>query len=91
MKLVELPEDFAKMYNLHDLVLYANSYVSIKIQKGMYELPQAGILAQELLEKHLNAHGYCQSLITSGLWCHDFCPTSFTLCVNAFGIKYVGC
>jgi hypothetical protein len=61
-----------------------------KIQKGMYGLPQAGILAQELLEKCLNKHGYHQSPITPGLWGHIFCPISFTLCVNNFGIKYVG-
>jgi len=27
----------------------------------MYGLPQAGILAQELLEKRLHEHGYSQS------------------------------
>jgi hypothetical protein len=60
-----------------------------KSQKGMYGLPQAGILAQELLGKCLNKHGHCQSPITPGLWRHDFCPISFTLCVDDFGIKYV--
>jgi hypothetical protein len=89
MKLAELPEEFAQIYKLHDLT-DANGFVSIKIQKGMYGLPQAGILAQELLKQHLNKHGYRQSPITPGLWQHDFCPTSFTLCVDNFGIKYVG-
>jgi hypothetical protein len=56
----------------------------------MYGLPQAGILAQQLLEARLNAHGYRQSTITPGLWRHDFRPISFTLCVDDFGIKYVG-
>jgi hypothetical protein len=32
--------------------------IYIKIQKGMYGLPQAGILAQNLLEKCLNQHCY---------------------------------
>jgi hypothetical protein len=59
-------------------------------QKGMYGLPQAGILAQEFLEKCLNKHDYCQSPITPGLWQHNFHPISFTLCVDEFGIKYVG-
>jgi hypothetical protein len=89
MKLTELPKDFAQIYKLHDLA-NADGFVSIKIQKGMYGLPQAGILAQELLEKRLNKHGYCQSSITPGLWRHNFCPISFTLCVDNFGIKYVG-
>jgi hypothetical protein len=67
MKLAELPEEFAQIYKLHDLAI-ANGFVSIKIQKGMYGLPHAGILPQELLEKHLNKHGHCQSPITQGLW-----------------------
>jgi hypothetical protein len=55
----------------------------------MYGLPQAGILAQNLLERRLNQHGYHQSKVTHGLWKHDWRPFSFTLCVNNFGIKYV--
>jgi hypothetical protein len=89
MKLAELHKDFAQIYKLHDLV-NANGFVSIKIQKGMYGFPKAGILAQELLVKCLNKHGYCQNPITPGLWRHDFCPISFTLCIDDFGIKYVG-
>ncbi len=49
MKLAELSKEFALTYKLHDLA-NANGFVSIKIQKGMYGLPQAGILAQELLK-----------------------------------------
>ena len=56
----------------------------------MYGLPQAGILAQELLEQRLNKHGYRQSPINPGLWRHDYRPISFTLCVDNFDIKYVG-
>jgi hypothetical protein len=61
MKLVKLPKEFAQIYKLHNLAT-ANGFVSIKIQNGMYGLPQAGILTQELLKKCLNKHGYCQSL-----------------------------
>jgi hypothetical protein len=88
MKLADLPKEFARIYKLHDLA-DTNKYISIKIQKGMYGLPQAGILAQELLEKCLNKHGYRQSPITPGLWLHNFCSISFTLCIDDFGIKYV--
>ena len=49
-----------------------------------------GILAQELLEQPLNKHGYRQSPIAPGLWQRDYQPISFTLCVDNFGIKYVG-
>jgi hypothetical protein len=90
MKIEDLPKDFVTMYNLTDKAT-SNGFVYIKIQKGMYGLPQAGILVQELLEQCLNTYGYRQSLITPGLWQHDYRPISFTLCVDNFGIKYVGC
>jgi hypothetical protein len=67
MKLSELPKEFTQIYKLHDLA-NTNGFVSIKIQKGMYGLPQAGILVQELLKNRLNKYGYCQSPITPGLW-----------------------
>jgi hypothetical protein len=44
MKLAELLKDFARIYKVHDLV-NVNGFVSIKIQKGMYGIPQAGIFA----------------------------------------------
>ncbi len=53
MKLAEIPKEFAQTYKLHDLA-NVNGFISIKIQKGMYGLPQAGILVQELLKKRLN-------------------------------------
>ncbi|KAL7478060.1 hypothetical protein ACHAW6_003843 [Cyclotella cf. meneghiniana] len=42
--------------------------VYLKVTKGMYGLPQAGLLAYKLLEKRLNKHGYFQSKIIPGLW-----------------------
>jgi hypothetical protein len=89
MKIKDIPKDFVIMYNLANKAT-SNGFVYIKIQKGMYGLPQAGILVQELLEQRLNTHGYRQSPITPGLWQHDYQPISFTLCVTDFGIKYVG-
>ena len=56
----------------------------------MYGLPQAGIIAQELLEKRLNAKGYRQSVLTPRYWKHDCRPISFTLVVDDFEVKYVG-
>ena len=76
-------------YNLHDKVA-GDGHVYVEIRKGMYGLPQAGILAQELLEKQLNEYGYSQSRLVPGLWTHTTQPISFTLVVNDFGVKYVG-
>jgi hypothetical protein len=89
MKLSDLPEDFVKLYNLTNIA-DGNGVVYVKIQKGMYGLPQAGILANKLLEQQLNEHGYRQSPTTPGLWKHEKRPISFTLCVDDFGVKYVG-
>ena len=56
----------------------------------MYGLPQAGLLAQELLEQRLGKQGYTQSKVTPGFWTHSGHPISFTLVVDDFGVKYVG-
>ena len=89
LKLSDLPEDFAQHYNLADKVT-KDGYVYIEVRKGMYGLPQAGLLAQQLLEKRLNKNGYHQSKLTPGLWTHAWRPITFTLCVDDFGVKYVG-
>jgi hypothetical protein len=64
--------------------------VYIEIQKGMYGLPQAGILANELLQRNLAKEGYRPTTHTHGLWTHDTRPISFSLVVDDFGVKYVG-
>ena len=50
LKLEDLPKDFIEEYKLRDKVS-KDRYVYVEIFKGMYGLPQAVILAQELLEK----------------------------------------
>ena len=64
--------------------------IYIVADKSMYGLPQAGITANELIEKRLNKHGYRQSKLVPGLWKHDTRPVQFTLVVDDFGVKYVG-
>ncbi len=88
IKVEDIPEEIIVKYNLHKKVT-GDGYVYIEIQKGMYGLPQAGILAQELLEKRLNEHGYSQSRAAPGLWTHKTRPISFTLVVKNFGVKYI--
>jgi hypothetical protein len=56
----------------------------------MYGLPQAGILANELLQRNLAKDGYRPTTHTHGLWTHDTYPISFSLVVDDFGVKYVG-
>ena len=62
----------------------------MEIRKGMYGLPQEGLLSQELLEQILQKQGYTQSKVTQGFWTHAWRPIIFTLVVDYFGVKYVG-
>jgi hypothetical protein len=88
MKLEDFPEDIIELYDLRAKARNGAVYVSVK--RGMYGLPQSGILAQELLEERLNKHGYFQSKYTPGFWTHTWRPISFSLVVDDFGVKYVG-
>ena len=54
----------------------------------MYGLPQAGIIAQELLQERLAKVGYHQSKIIPGLWTHVTRKICFTLVVDEFAAKY---
>ncbi len=89
IKMDDIPNKIIVEYNLCNKVS-SNGHIYVKNQKGMYGLPQAGILAQELLEKQLNEHGYSQSKAVLGLWTHKTQSISFTLVVDDFGVKYVG-
>jgi hypothetical protein len=64
--------------------------IYIQANRGMYGLPQSGLLANELLEKQLNKIGYHQSMLVPGLWSHTWRPVHFTLVIDDFRVKYVG-
>ena len=66
-----------------------NDWVYFEISKGVYGLKQAGRLANDLLTERLAQHGYSQSDITPGLWCHKWQPIIFVLIVDDFGIQYI--
>jgi hypothetical protein len=51
-----VPAEIMDEYNLHALV--HNGYLYVEVPKGMYGLPQAGLLANVLLAKRLAKHGY---------------------------------
>jgi hypothetical protein len=56
INLSSLPQETIEKYDL--LELSQDGKVYIEIQKGMYGLPQAGILANELLQRNLAKDGY---------------------------------
>jgi hypothetical protein len=88
LPIASVPQEIIDEYNLAHLVY--KGFVYIEICKGMYGLPQAGILANQLLTKRLEPHGYYQCRHTPGLWRHKWRPILFSLVVDDFGIKYVG-
>jgi hypothetical protein len=63
LQLLDMPEDVITQYKLNKIAT-PEGFIYCKIQKGMYGLPQAGIIAQQLLEKRLEKDGYCQSTTT---------------------------
>ena len=89
LKLSDIPEEVIREYKLREKA-NADGTVYIEIRKGMYGLPQAGLLAQQLLEKRLETHGYTQSKIIPGFWKHKWRPIQFSLVVDDFGVKYEG-
>ena len=60
VKLSDLPDEIIDEYKLKSKATKDGS-VYIVANRGMYGLPQSGLLANQLLEKRLNKHGYHQS------------------------------
>ena len=88
LKLSDIPDNIIELYKLSDIAHDGSVYV--RIQKEMHGLSQAGKISQELLEQQLQANGYHQSKFNPGFWKHNWRPICFALCVDDFGIKYVG-
>ena len=88
MPLTLLPDEIVKKYNL--LSIAHNGWVYIRIKRGMYGLPEAGLLANELLKERLIKSGYYESQFTPGLYKHMWRPIIFSLVVDDFGIKCKG-
>ena len=82
-----IPEEIIQAYNLRALVC-ADGFVHMRIEKGMYGLKQAGIIAHKELVKHMSTFGYHPVRFTPGLWKHETRPTIFSLVVDDFAVQY---
>eukprot|EP00804_Cyclotella_cryptica_P013547 CCRYP_012910-RA/>CCRYP_012910-RA protein AED:0.33 eAED:0.31 QI:0/0/0/1/1/1/2/0/567 len=89
IKITDIPEEIINEYKRRDL-MEPDDCVYIMIVLGIYGLPHAVLIANKLLEKRLNKHGYPQSKLVPGLWKHKWRPIWFTLVVDDFEVKYVG-
>ena len=83
-----IPACIMEQYHLAGLV--HNGFVYIEISKGMYSLPQSGILANDHLQAHLLDRRYKQATHTPSLFTHKTRLVTFSLIVDDFGVKYVG-
>eukprot|EP00804_Cyclotella_cryptica_P014225 CCRYP_005643-RA/>CCRYP_005643-RA protein AED:0.40 eAED:0.40 QI:0/0/0/1/0/0/2/0/323 len=89
VKLSDIPEEVIEEYKLHEKEVTTDGLVYMMVVQGMYDLPQAGSLGHDLLEKHLNKEGYFQIKIVPRLWSHKTRDIKFVLVVNDFRIKYI--
>jgi hypothetical protein len=88
MPILLFPTWIIEQYNLQKYVL--NSFIYLEMGRAIWGLPQAGILANKLLQKRCLPHGYYECANTPSLWKHITRPISFTLVGNNFGVKYIG-
>ena len=83
-----IPPAIYNEYSLTEAHFDSKGYCYLEIRKGMYGLKEAAILAYDQLVAHLAPYGYSPVPHTPGLWRHSTRPTTFTLAVDDFGIKY---
>ena len=88
LKLADKPQEVIHEYKLRSKVT-SDGHTYIEVNTGIYGLPQAGFLAQELLIERLVKHGYTQCNLVPGVWCHTTRPVVFALIVDDFGVKYI--
>ena len=79
-------KDIQKLYKLDRLI--HNGRVLVEIRKGMYVLPQAGILIHKKIKKHLTKYGYFPCKQIPGRWQHESKNVIFTLIIDGVAVKY---
>jgi hypothetical protein len=73
----------------YDLEQYfQNNVMHFIVTKGMYRLPQAGLLTQQRLVAHLAQHDYTQSDSVPCLFTHATNGITFVLVVDDFDIEF---
>ena len=80
-----IPTTALDLYSLYSYI--TDNSILFEVNKGMYGLPQAGLLAQQKLIAHLAANEYTQTAVPC-LFRHKSNGTTFALVVDDFGVKY---
>ena len=66
INLGNIPEEIIEEYHLKAKAVN-DWYIFIEGNRGMYGLPQSGLLVNKLLENSLNKHGYHQRKLGTGI------------------------
>ena len=82
-----IPQETIEKHQLADLI-DEDGWLYYEISMGMYGIPEAGRLANDLLRERLKKFGYYECTHTPGFWKHIYKPISWTLIVDDFGFKY---
>ncbi len=89
IKITAIPTEFILEYGLTRKEDH-NGWIYFEIQRGCYGLPQAVILAKDLLWGRLEKEGYYKAATTLGLWKNKWQPIQFCLIIDDFGVEYMG-
>ena len=75
---------------LLDCITYKQKHIYYEIRQGMYDLPQASKIANDLLKQRLFEFRYYETLHTPGLWKDTFRPIHLTLVVDDASVNCFG-
>ena len=82
-----IPQETIDTYDIKALVDY-QGWIYMRIEKGMYDLKQTGIIANQELVKNIAPFGYHPVKHTPGLWVHNNRKKLFSLVVDDFCVQY---
>ena len=82
-----IPQEIIDTYDLKSLV-DDQRWIYMRIEKGMFFLKQAGIIANQELVKHMAPFVYHLVKHTPCLWVHDSRKTLFSIVVDNFCAQY---
>ena len=83
----EIPEEIIDEYNLK-IIVHKDGYCYVEIKKALYDLQEAGYVANVELKRILRSEGYVPSKITPGLYIQKTRDIELSLVVDDFGVRY---
>ena len=81
------PKEIFDAYNL-TAITENQGWIHMHIEKGRYDLKQAGIITNQDLVEHVYPFGYHPVHHTPGLWVHDNRNTIFIFVVDNVFVQY---